>query len=154
MTDQADTRALIEALRRITGGTAVTEATHAAADALEATLPTDDEREALVDRIADEVEYREVQAGRARVVELARRSPAPPVTEETEWEYAEFDADDMLEDGTIHEWAEPRDVWPVPLSAEELAELRAEGRVYARRPRSKPWCPVPAPTEEKGQGRG
>ncbi len=59
-----------------------------------------------------------------------------------EWEYAEFDGDELLADGTLHEWAEPKDVWDHPLPADELAELRAEGGVYARRPKPRPWLPV------------
>jgi len=70
--------------------------------------------------------------------------PAHPA-EETEW--AEFDADEIREDGTIHEWAEPKDIWDKPLPADELAELRAEGQVYASRRKPEPWRPVPEGSE-------
>ncbi len=63
---------------------------------------------------------------------------------EREWEYGEFDSYDLQPDGTLIEWAEPKDSWDEPLSADELAELRAEGGVYARRPKPRPWEPVEA----------
>ena len=55
---------------------------------------------------------------------------------ESEWEWAEFDADELQPDGTLHPWAEPKDVWDHPLPADEVAELRGDGSVYAKRRKS------------------
>ena len=64
---------------------------------------------------------------------------------EPEWEYGEIDADELESDGSVHEWAEPIDVYSEPLSEDELAELIADGLVYIRRPRWKAgrWERVP-----------
>jgi len=95
------------------------------------------ENAALGTELAEAHTHFAIQEGRLRAL-----SSHPD--EEMKLEWAEFDADDIQEDGSIHEWAEPKDIWDKPLPADELAELRAEGGVYATRRKPDPWLPVPS----------
>lgn len=105
---------------------------------------TPDEMKTLIESARDWVEYQGGPYELILTLADALESVLSVHPAEDAWEYAEFDSDEVSADGTIHEWAEPKDVWDKPLPADELAELRAEGQVYARRRKPSPWSPIPA----------